>query len=118
MGTAPQLRAQLGTRTERLVSAARLAGLVALFWASVHQNPPNGVSVDNPVKSVLLVGAGIGWLGWMASRHFRASARTTWCFLALLAASGGALAALAPIAITFMAVAGLGAAIALSPARR
>ena len=59
-----------------------------------------------------MVGAGIGWLGWMASRRLRAPGRTTWCFLALLAASGGALAALAPIAITFMAVAGLGAGIA------
>ncbi|HUY21813.1 MAG TPA: histidine kinase [Acidimicrobiales bacterium] len=59
-----------------------------------------------------MVGAGIGWVGWMASRRLRASGRTTWCLLALLAASGGALAALAPSAITFMAVAGLGAAIA------
>ncbi len=55
---------------------------------------------------------GIGWLGWMASRRLRAPRRTTWYFLALVAASGGSLAGLAPIAITFMAVAGLGSAIA------
>src|SRR5664279_3564166 len=48
----------------------------------------------------------------MACRRLRAPGHTTWCFLALLAASGGALGAFAPIAITFMAVAGLGAGIA------
>jgi signal transduction histidine kinase len=95
-----------------MLSAARLAGLAALLWASAHQKPPSWVGTDHPLTWVLMAAAGIGWLGWMASRHFRASGSTTWCFLALLAASGGALAAFAPIAITFMAVAGLGAAIA------
>ena len=112
MGLASQLRAQLGTRTERLLSAARLAGLAALLWVTAHQPPPNGVTANHPVKWVLMVGAGIGWIGWMASRRLRVSGQTTWCFLALLALSGGALSALAPIAVTFMAVAGLGAGIA------
>ncbi len=112
VGLASQLRAQLGTRTERLLSTARLAGLVALLWVTAHQPPPSGVMPDHPVKWVLMVGAGIGWLGWMASRRFRAPDPTTWCFLTLLATSGGALAALAPIAITFMVVAALGAGIA------
>jgi signal transduction histidine kinase len=95
-----------------MLSAARLAALVGLLWATAHQVPPKGVSADHPAKWVLMGGAGVGWLGWMASRRLRAPGRTTWCFLALLAASGGALAALAPIAITFVAVAGLGAGIA------
>jgi len=95
-----------------MLSAARLGALAGLLWATAHQRPPSGVSVNHPIKSALMVGAGIGWLGWMASRRRGAPDRTTWCFLALLAASGGALAALAPIAITFMAVAGLAAAIA------
>ena len=112
MGLASQLRAQVGTRTERLLSAARLAALVGLLWATAHQVPPKGVSADHPAKWVLMGTAGISWLGWMACRRLRAPGRTTWCFLALLAASGGALAAFAPIAITFMAVAGLGAGIA------
>jgi signal transduction histidine kinase len=106
------LASQMGTRTERLLSAARLAAVVGLLWATAHQMPPKGVSADHPAKWVLMGIALIGWLGWMASRRFGAPARTTWCFLALLAASGGALAALAPIAITFLAVAGLGAGIA------
>ncbi|HLM95612.1 MAG TPA: histidine kinase [Acidimicrobiales bacterium] len=112
MGLASQLRAQMGTRTERMLSAARLAALFGLLWLTAHQTPPKGVSVDFPAKWVLLGTAGVAWLGWMASRGLRAPRRTTWCFLALLAASGGALAALAPNAITFMAVAGLGAGIA------
>jgi len=102
----------MGTRTERLLSAARLAALVGLLWATAHQGSPKGVSADHPVKWILMGAAGIGWLGWMASRRLPASGRTTWCFLALMAASGGALAALAPNAITFMAVAGLGVGIA------
>ena len=95
-----------------MLSVARLAALAGLLWVTAHQPPPKGVQTDDPVKAVLMVGVGIGWLGWMASRRFQAPGRTTWCLLALLAASGGALAALAPIAITFMAVAGLGAGIA------
>jgi signal transduction histidine kinase len=95
-----------------MLSTARLAVLVGLLWATAHQQPPKGVSADHAARWVLMGAAGVGWLGWIASRRLRASGRTTWCFLALLAASGGALAALAPIAITFMAVAGLGAGIA------
>lgn len=112
VGLASQLRAQMGTRTERMLSAARLAALVGLLWATAHQVPPRGVSADHPAKWVLMAAAAIGWLGWMASRRLRAMERTTWGFLALLATSGGALAAVAPIAIIFMAVAGLGAGIA------
>ncbi|HVB70252.1 MAG TPA: histidine kinase [Acidimicrobiales bacterium] len=58
--------------------------------------------------------AALGWTGWLISRRQGASARTTRLFLLLLAVSGGSLAAVAPVAITFMAVAGLGAAIAFA----
>jgi signal transduction histidine kinase len=95
-----------------MLSAARLAALVGLLWLTARQTPPKGVSTDHPAKWVLLGTAGIAWLGWMASRRLRAPEPQTWCFLALLAAAGGALAAFAPNAITFMAVAGLGAGIA------
>jgi signal transduction histidine kinase len=56
--------------------------------------------------------AAVGWMGWMTSRRLGAPARATWLFLLLLAVSGGFLAAVAPVAISFMAIAGLGAAIA------
>jgi signal transduction histidine kinase len=107
-----RLASQMGTRTERMLSAARLGALVGLLWLTARQAPPKGVSADHPAKWVLLGIAAIAWVGWMASRRLQAPLRTTWCLLALLAASGGALAALAPNAITFMAVAGLGAGIA------
>ncbi len=101
-----------GDETERMLTAARLAGLAALLWITAHQPPSKGVAANHPVKWLLMAVAGFAWIGWMASRRLRAPGRTTWCFLALLAGSGGALAAFAPNAITFMAVAGLGAGIA------
>ena len=107
-----RLVSQMGTRTERMLSAARLAALAGLLWLTARQMPPKGVSGDHPAKWMLLGIAAIGWVGWMATRRLRAPGWTTWSFLALLAASGGALAALAPNAIIFMAVAGLGAGIA------
>jgi signal transduction histidine kinase len=103
---------QMGTRTERMLSAARLAALAGLLWLTARQVPPKGVSADHPTKWVLMGIAAIGWVGWMATRRLRARGWMTWCILALLAASGGALAALAPNSIIFMAVAGLGAGIA------
>jgi signal transduction histidine kinase len=48
----------------------------------------------------------------MASRRFGAPDRATWAFLALLATSGGVLAAYAPVASGFLAVAALGSGIA------
>jgi len=99
-----------------MLSVARLAALAGLLWATAHQPPPKGVGADHPLQAVLMVGAGIGWLGWMASRRLRAPSRTTWCLLALLALAGGGLVALAPLAIIFMAVAGLGAGIAFEAA--
>ncbi len=112
VGLASQLRAQIGTRAERIATAARLAALAGLLWAVAHQVPPNGVAADHPAKWALMGAAAIGWLGWMASRWLRAPELVTWAFLVILAGSGGALVVLAPIAITFMAVAGLGAGIA------
>jgi signal transduction histidine kinase len=54
----------------------------------------------------------VTWLGWMASRRFEAPPHVTWGFLALLAATGGALTGWAPVATGFVAVAALGAGIA------
>ena len=93
-----------------MLSAARLAGLAALLWAVKNQQQP-GVRVNHSVELVFMIGASVGWLGWLASRRFRAPGRTTWCFLALLALSGGVLAGYAPVAIGFQAVAALGAGI-------
>ncbi len=108
--TAAKARAQLGTRTERMLSAARLAGLLALLWAVAQQHHP-GAQGGGLVVLVLMVGVAVGWTGWLASRRLGAPARTTWLSLAVLAASSGPLAAYAPVAIGLLAIAALGAAI-------
>jgi signal transduction histidine kinase len=108
--TASKVRAQLGTRTERMLSAARLAGLLALLWAVAQQHRP-GAQGGGLVVLVLMVGVAVGWTGWLASRRLGAPARTTWLSLAVLAASSGPLAAYAPVAIGLLAIAALGAAI-------
>ncbi|HMC40485.1 MAG TPA: histidine kinase [Acidimicrobiales bacterium] len=111
MGLVSELRGRMPTRTERLVSLARVAALIGLLWVTGHQAPPKGVAGDHPAKWALMSVVGVGWLGWLSSRRFRARALVTWSFLALLAGSGGVLAAWAPMAITFLGVAGLGAGI-------
>ncbi|HUC37148.1 MAG TPA: histidine kinase [Acidimicrobiales bacterium] len=111
MELAARLRSLWGTRTERMLTLARLGGLAALIWAVANQLERRipGEHWSVPVLTVTVV---IGWIGWMASRRFGASDQITWGFLALLAASGGVLVAFAPEAIWFVAVAGLGSAIA------
>ncbi len=100
----------LGTRKERLLSLLRLGGLAALLWGAANQLQ-KGVPGRIPWVAILMSAAAIGWTGWMASRRFGASDRTTWAFLALTAASGAALAAYGPVAVGVIAVAALGAGI-------
>lgn len=107
-----QLSTQWETRSERVMSIARLVALVGILSLCAHQVPPAGVSADHSERWLLMSVAAVGWIGWMSSRRLGAPARTTRLFLLLLAASGGFLAAIAPMAISFMAIAGLGAAIA------
>ena len=94
------------------MSIARLVALAGILWLCAHQVPPTGVSADHVAKWILMSAAAVGWMGWLTGRRMSAPARTTLLFLLLLAVSGGLLAAIAPMAISFMAVAGLGAAIA------
>jgi signal transduction histidine kinase len=107
-----QLSSQGETATERAMSIARLMALAGILWLCAHQAPPRGVSAPHVAKWLLMSAAAVGWLGWLTCRRLGVPARTTGLFLLLLAASGGVLAAIAPLAISFMAIAGLGAAIA------
>jgi signal transduction histidine kinase len=91
--------------------------LAALLWVTAHQHPAKGVRADHPLQAVLMAGAGMAWLGWMAARRLRPAGATTWAPLALMAAAAGLLAPLAPFAISFMAVAALGAGIAFDGPR-
>jgi signal transduction histidine kinase len=109
---AAQARTLWGTRTARMLTVARLAGMVALLWAVANQVEPQ-VSGKRWAVPLLATAAAIGWMGWMASRRLQAPQKVTWAFLGLLAVSGGTLAAFSPTAIGFVAVAGLGSGIAL-----
>jgi len=105
-----------GSRAERLLSVARVAGLGVLLWGAAHQLSA-GVAQEHWAGPVLMAAVGATWLGWLASRRLGAPDAVTWTLLALLAASGGFLVAYAPVSIGFVAVAALGAGVAFSPRR-
>jgi signal transduction histidine kinase len=112
VGLPSQLQSQLGKLSERMVSAVRLVGLVALLWVTAHEQPATGVRTDHAASTILMVGVAAGWVGWMVARRVIGSSRLTFLCLALLSVSGGVLAVFAPASISFIAIGGLGAGIA------
>jgi signal transduction histidine kinase len=106
-----RLRTWQASRSERMLSAARVLGLGALLWAVAGQASHQFGGLPWPVP-LLMVTASVGWVGWLAGRSLGAPEPVVWSSLLCVVASGGALAGYAPIAVTFIAVAGLGAAIA------
>ena len=106
-----RLQSLVSTRSARPLSVARLAGLAGLLWGVSHQLVLQPGDARWAVV-LLMVSVAIGWVGWMASRGLSAPGVVVWGFLALLAAAGGALAGYAPFALSFVAIASLGAGIA------
>ena len=102
------------SRTDRMLSVARVAGLGVLLWGTAHQLSAN-VAQEHWAGPVLMAAVGAMWLGWLASRRLGAPEAATWTLLALLATSGGLLVAYAPVSIGFVAVAALGAGVAFPP---
>ena len=100
----------------RAIGLARLAGLVALLWAVPHQLQPGVTGRHGPAPDVLTALAALGWIGWMAGRRLDWSAARLSASLALMAAAGGALTAYSPLAMTYVAVAALGAGVAFDAA--
>ena len=105
--------------TYRWLALARLVGLGALLWGVGQQLHPRDTG-DRVAIAVLMSAAaagwlagGLGWSGWLAGRDTALWRRPSRMALVVLAMAGGGLAALAPIAITFPAVAALGAGIGL-----
>jgi len=94
-----------------MLTLARLGAPAVLLWAVASQREPR-IDGEHWALPMLAIAVVIGWIGWMASRRLEAADQITWGFLAWLAASGGVLVAFAPEAIWFVAVAGLGSAIA------
>jgi signal transduction histidine kinase len=94
-----------------MLTLARLGGLAALLWGAGHQVERHAAGRTWAVP-LLMVLTAAGWLGWMATRRLSARESATFGCLALLAVAGGVLAGFAPVALGFVAVASLGAAIA------
>ena len=94
-----------------LASAFTVAVLGFLAWG-VATEAHLGLGGSHLAALLLLVGACAGWLGWVAVRSSemgeRAGAAVT---LGVMAAAGGALVPFAPLAVTFVGVAALGATI-------
>lgn len=90
-----------------LRNGLRIAGLVALV-ATVTPESHLGLSGTHLLRLVLLIVAVAGWIVWLLSR---AAGRNDVSGVALVFAgvAGGALAPIAPAAIAFSAVAGVGA---------
>lgn len=105
------LRSLWGTRPTRMLTAARLGGLAALLWGSANQVTPH-LAGRRWAVPVLMAATVVGWLAWMASRRLGAAHGITFAGLAFFASAGGLLAGFAPVAVGFVAVAGLGAGIA------
>jgi Signal transduction histidine kinase len=99
MGPARWLR--LPATVGGAVRVARIAGLVALLWVVAGQHSEG----EPRVPASLLVVTAAGWIGWLICLQVRAPWRVTWLPLAVVAGAGAAVGGLAPIGITFPAVA-------------
>lgn len=89
-----------------LANALNLASLALLVFGVASQFHP-GLGGPHLAAGALLVVAALAWLGWVASRG-RPDGWTPVVALAVMACAGGSLAAFAPLALVFPAVAALG----------
>lgn len=97
----PALRLRPPATMGGAIRVARVAGLVALLWAAASQHSDG----EPRVPAALLVVTAAGWVGWLICLQVRAPWRATWLALAVIAGAGAAVGGLAPIGITFPAVA-------------
>ncbi len=93
-----------------LRNALRIAGLIALV-ATVVPEAHLGVKGTQLERLVLMMVVVIAWIAWLIARAADRNLET-WVALVFLGAAGGALAPIAPAAIAFSAVAGVGVAMA------
>jgi len=95
-----------------LGSAFTVASLGFLAWGIAAEGHL-GLGGSHLAALLLLVAACAGWLGWVAVRSSerRRSAASAAITIGVMAAAGGALVALAPLAVTFVGVSALGATI-------
>lgn len=101
------------SRTPGALQVTRLVGLLLIGWGVFSELPP-GLAGRHLVGVLLFLAAVPPWLDWTLGR--RSPARLTADFV-LLGLAGGALAARAPVALSLVGTAALGAA-ATFPLRR
>ena len=102
MGPARRLR---GTRPDAVGGAVRMlriVGLAVLLWAVASEHHSDG---SPRVPAALLVVTAAAWIAWLGLHQLDRPKRETWLALAVLAGAGGVVGGLAPVGITFPAVA-------------
>ena len=102
MGSVQRLRLDVLAGTGGVTRLARLAGLVALVWATSTEHDDDG---SPRVPLALLVVTSAAWLVWLACERLGVTVLPTCAALAVLAAAGGVVGGLAPVGIAFPAVA-------------
>lgn len=107
VGSLPRLRFDRFGTTGGAVRVARVAGLVALLWATASEHHSDG---SPRVPFALLVLTSVAWLAWLAGERLGAPATVIAAVLAVLAGAGAAVGGLAPVGIAFPAVAVIAAA--------
>lgn len=107
MGPALRLRRFRAGDRAGAMRLAGVCGLGALVWATASEHDSDG---SPRVPLTLFVVTGIAWVAWLTVGRLGASPRVTVLVLAALAGAGGAVGGLAPIGITFPAVAVIAAA--------
>ncbi len=100
---------QVSPRWGTLANVLNLAGLSLLIWGVVTGVPGVDSSDQRLAAMLLLVAASLAWAAWVLVRNTRPQAVVAVC-LVVVAVSGGALAAFAPVALVFPGVAAMAAA--------
>lgn len=113
MRSLSRLRSDRFGSTGGAVSVARVAGLVALLWATASEHRSDG---SPRVPIALLVVTCVAWLAWLACERLGAAAAVIVAVLAVLAAAGAAVGGLAPVGLAFPAIAVIAAATRLGGA--
>jgi signal transduction histidine kinase len=100
---------QIPPRWGTLANGLTLAGLGLLVFGVVTGVPRVDTGDQKLAALLLLVAASLAWLGWVFLRNSHSEAAVATC-LVVVAAAGGALAALSAIALIFPGMAALAAA--------
>lgn len=102
MGPARRLRRTRPDGVGGAVRIARIVGLGVLLWAVASEHHSDG---SPRVPAALLTVTAAAWIAWLICMRLDRPKHETWFALAVLAGAGGVVGGLAPVGITFPAVA-------------